>query len=440
MSGDVPRGVARRGFLAVCGAVGSLAGCLAPVAETQPTTSDGTPTATLPETTTTAQSTAAPDRIHVDGDLSWTMAGNGSANTGFTPTQGPQTVPGRVWDVPVEGVFTIPSPAYTDGTLYFGSGTNTYAIDVTEGTRVWTTELDYLAHHYPPAIAGNRILVSARTMQGARAGGGEGVLSALDPEDGTIIWQFPAPVSSGPTVLDDEVYVTSSSGSAALHALDTAGTERWTVDVGHDGVRATSAFRAPAVVGDTVFVTTTIHRRNGTGDGVVVALDRRSGSRRWETRVDAELRAAPLVSDGRLYAAAADGDVHAIETATGDVVWTHGIDTEVMTTPVMDERAVYVLSAGSVVAIDHAGDRIWKTDIGVTRMNGMAVTERGVFVGGSNVTALGTIDGTVRWTYPIPGDGGGYGAPVVLDGVVFTGACIKETPSSLYDDHMFALA
>jgi len=432
----------RRRFLRACGVLGTVAaaGCLAPESEPESTpTTESTTEATTRETTTDDGSDSTPDRIDVAADLEWTMAGNGPANAGFVDTTGPARKPGRVWDLPIEGVYTVPSPAYREGVLYFGSDVVTYAIDVTEGTVAWQTDLEYLAHHYPVALDGDRLLVSTRTMQGARAGGGEGALYALDRSGGSVEWRLDAPLSSGPTVVDDEVYVTSSDGTGVLHALDRDGESRWTVEFDHDGARTTSAFREPAVRGDALFVTTTSHLEDGTADGYCYALDRADGSVLWRRDVDAELRAGPVVGGDHVYAAAADGTLHAFAAESGDPVWRHDLGVEVLTTPVIDDQSAYVLAAGEVFAVDRSsGDCAWRTDIGATRMNGMAVATDGVYVGGSDVTALDA-DGTVRWKYPIPGAGGGYGAPIVIDEVVFVGACIKETSSSLYDDHMYAL-
>lgn len=432
----------RRRFLGACGVLATVAaaGCLAPESEPESTPTTESPTETTTrETTTDDGSDSTPDRIEVDADLEWTMAGNGPANAGFVDTAGPTREPNRVWDLPIEGVYTVPSPAFRDGVLFFGSDVVTYAVDVTDGTVAWETELEYLAHHYPVALDGDRLLVSARTMQGARAGGGEGALYALDAAGGDQAWRLDAPVSSGPTVVDDEVYVTSSDGTGVLHALDRDGETRWTVEFDHDGARATSAFREPAVRGDALFVTTTGHLDDGTADGYCYALDRADGSVLWRREVGAELRAAPVVGDDHAYVAAADGTLHAFAAESGDAVWRHDLEVEVLTTPVIDDASAYVLAAGEVFAVDRStGERAWRTDIGATRMNGMAAATDGVYVGGSDVTALDA-DGSVRWKYPIPGAGGGYGAPIVIDDVVFVGACIKESSSSLYDDHMYAL-
>jgi len=441
MSDESPDTTLRRTFLAACCA-SAVAGCLAPSNETTPTEESPTTEGNRSETTTaetTDEGTPTPDRIDVDAGLEWTMAGNGPENAGYVDTTGPAQKPGKVWDLPIEGVYTVPSPAFREGVLYFGSDVVTYAIDVTDGTVAWQTDLEYLAHHYPVALDGDRVLVSTRTMQGARAGGGDGALYALDRSGGSVEWRVDAPVSSGPTVVDDEVYVTSSDGTGVLHALDRDGESRWTVEFDHDGARTTSAFREPAVRGDALFVTTTSHLEDGTADGYCYALDRSDGSVLWRRDVGAELRAAPVVGDDHVYAAAADGTVHAFAAGSGDTGWRNDLGVEVLTTPVIDDAAAYVLAAGEVFAIDRSsGDCAWRTDIGATRMNGMAVAEDGVYVGGSDVTALDA-DGRIRWQYPIPGAGGGYGAPIVIDDVVFVGACIKESSSSLYDDHMFAL-
>lgn len=419
--------VQRRGFLAACGGA-VFGGCTAPTASADRTTPDTAPA------------------ISVDGGLAWPMGGHGPDNAGYAPTIGPTDQPRLVWDLPVEGIFTLPGPVYRDGTVFFGSGPYAYAVDAATGRAAWTRALDYLAHHFSPAIGDGHLYLAARTLQGARTGGGEGAMYAIAADDGTVDWRLDAPVSSGATVIDDSIYFTSSSGRGVVHAVDTEGDERWTwTDEPPADAQAGSAFGAPAVAGDTLFVTTTAHRGDDMDGGALHALDRSDGSVRWHADTGAESRVSPLVGatpDGPVvYLATAAGEVLAVDGRSGASLWTTDVGSSVLTPPVMDRDMIYLLTAGTVVALARtAGAERWRTDIGTTHMNGMSVTANGVYVGGSDVTALAPADGSVRWQYPISGYSGGFGAPIVLDGVVFTGACIKHDRGDRYDDHLYALA
>ncbi len=460
--------VDRRGFLALCGAA-VLGGCAssgdgdpdgttdagaAPGSETtQPTTAgttetttggttgsttDGTTeTATDPSTTTTTQE--PPGRITTDG-ASWPMHGGGPSNAGAVATGGPASQPARAWALDVEGIYTVASPAVADDRCYTASGGHAYGVDVGGGDQQWRTELDYPGHHYSPAVDGDAVYVAARTMQGARTGGGEGALYALSAADGRERWRVDGPVSSPPTVADGTVYVTSSGDTGVVHALDPDdGSRRWRFEVpaGDDGSRA---FSAPAVVGDAVYVTATTD--DGSSEhGALYALSATDGSELWRYGVGVECRAAPVISDGTAYVATATGVVHAVDLDDGTARWTTATGRDVYTTPAVDGEHVYLLADGSVVALDRAsGERRWRTDTGESLINGLVVAGDAVYTGGTNLTALATADGTVRWQYPIPTGTGGFGSPAVLNGVVFVVACIKHSANDPYDDELFAVA
>lgn len=430
------RGLDRRSFLAVCGAA-ALSGCgAAPRAGDDPgETETATPTGSTDTATTTStptETTTAPD-VGLD-DLSWRMHGRDTHNTGVLETTGPDAAPQRVWDVTVAGIYTLPQPSLVDGVCYVGTGNTLYSMGVADGAGRWRKSVEYLAHHYSPAVVDGTVYAPTRTMNGVRAGGGEGRLYAFDAASGAQRWTLDGALSSAPTVVDDTVYLTTSDAVGRLHAIGTDGTERWTYSFAPGGKR-TSAYGAPVVDGDRLYVTASVHRETG-ATGYLVAVE--GGEEVWRVELGGEARGAPALRDGTLYAATVDGGLAAVSTA-GEVLWSTPTADAVFSTPAVDEDQVYALVKGSVAGFDRAtGERNWRTEVGAAQINGLSVAEDGVYLGGNSVTALG-LDGSERWVYPIPGSGGGYGAPVAIDGTVFVGACIKWEPTDPYDDHMFAL-
>lgn len=452
----------RRRVLALCAATG-LAGCTAPSDDSggspataatddpetsaggsdDPTTAGTTATETTDPGETTETGTTDPGTttgedpsVSVPPDLSWSMHAGDATNTGVLDTTGPSDRPGRVWDVPVEGIYTLPGPAYADGVSYVGSGRKVYAVDVEEGRQPWTAEVDYLTHHYSPAVADGRVFVAARTLAGIQSGGGDGALYALDAASGTVDWRVDVPVSSPPTVADGTVYVTSSTDVGTVHAFDTAGGERWSFEFAPDDARG-SAFGAPAVLDGTVYATVSGHAGDDDVRGYLYALE--EGNVRWRYGVEAECRVDPVVGDGTAYVATGDGTVHAV-TLDGDQRWSTGRPGTVYTTPAVGGDHVYVLAKGTVVALSRSdGEAAWESATGDQLFNGLAVTDRHVYLGGGNVIALDRADGSTAWTYPIPGFSGGYGAPIAVGGAVVVGACIKWDQGDPYDDHLFAL-
>jgi outer membrane protein assembly factor BamB len=424
------RGLGRRAFLAAFGAT-ALSGCgAAPGADetTAGETETATPTATATRTTESASEPAVSL-----GDTTWRMHGRDPHNTGVTATTGPED-PRRAWDVSVSGIYTLPQPSLVEGTCYVGTGNVLYAMGATDGAGRWTKQTEYLAHHYSPAVVEGTVYAPTRTVQGVRSGGGAGRLYAVDAASGEVGWTLDAALSSDPTVVGDTVYLTSSADVGRVHAVGTDGSERWTYTF-DPGERRGSAYGAPVVVDDRVYVTVSAHRTAG-ATGYLVAIE--DGEAVWRVEVGGEARAAPAYRDGTVYVATVDGQLTAVSEG-GEVLWERTTADAVFSTPAVDGDQVYALVKGSVAGFDRAsGERNWRTTVGAAQINGLSVAQDGVYLGGNNVTALGR-DGSERWVYPIPGSGGGYGAPVVLDGAVFVGACIKWEPTDRYDDHMFAL-
>ena len=95
----------------------------------------------------------------------------------------------------------------------------------------------------------------------------------------------------------------------------------WTFELGAPG------FSQPAIVGDTVYLTSAIHQ------GKVMALDAATGHLKWIRNLSATLTTtgcgqfnpgiwdAPAVVSGVLYIGATDGKVYALDAATGATRW-----------------------------------------------------------------------------------------------------------------------
>jgi outer membrane protein assembly factor BamB len=443
----------RRRVLSLLGAA-ALAGCNAPATTRETDAIDDTPTdgrGDTTESTTTAPSTTTdttgnrtddpPAPPGSGGD--WTMSGLDLANTGYNPDAvGPGGPVRRVWQTDVEGIYTMAQPTVADGTVFVASGTEAYAMEARTGDLAWTTPVDQLGHFYPVAVGESAAFVGTRTLAGSNEGGGEGTLYALDRDDGSTRWRVDAPVSSPAKPAGDTVfYATSTGPQATVHAAAAdSGEDRWTATLaGEKGY--TMVTGAPALTEDTVFVTATVNGGAGNAeDGVLVALDRSDGSERWRSALPGPVTAAPVLANDTVFVGTQDGAITARRRDGGGERWTVQTDSRLYTTPVTDGDAVYALLQGEVVAVEAGdGSQRWRTDVGSTLINGLALTDDRVYVGGKAVRSLAVGDGRVAWEFPIPKVGGGYGAPIVLGETVFVGACIKDSMNSRYDDYMFAL-
>ncbi|MFE6621965.1 serine/threonine-protein kinase [Streptomyces sp. NPDC057740] len=143
----------------------------------------------------------------------------------------------------------------------------------------------------------------------------EGLVFALDPLDGRLLWRHPVATSrvgGPPTVVGGLVHPWSEEGRR-LEALDPAtGEVRWQRDVPEYG--------ASVAVGDMLLLTGI--------DGTVTGVDAGSGDTKWSRRVPG-LQAPDFVSfagDPLAYATSTSVDgsgtrVVALDPATGDVRW-----------------------------------------------------------------------------------------------------------------------
>lgn len=413
----------RRAFLAACG-LAATAGC------TAPTTTDERPTeATGGDTQATV--TDEPTRqVELDENALWPTFGGNAANTGRRgESPGPSGPVTPAWRVSVDGIYTMPGPVLSDGLTFVGSGEKAYAVDALTGEPQWNVDMGSLTHYFSPSMAGDNVLFGAQSN--IAVGGDAGRLSSF-ALDGTEDWRRDLAITSSPSVVDGAVYVGESTAETAqLRALDAAdGSDRWTEPLPGSSLRG-----APAVADGTVFATTT----EGSEAGVVTARAIEDGGEIWSRSVEAGLQAAPVVDAGTVYVQANDGRLFALEASTGETVWTTRLGDRGATPPALTDDWLVGLVENTLVATDRAsGERAWEVDIGYTLINGVSVAGERAYVGGSQLTAVDIASGEVAWEQDVPGQGGGFGAPIAVGNAVFVGVCIKEEATSPYDDFIYA--
>jgi outer membrane protein assembly factor BamB len=178
------------------------------------------------------------------------------------------------------------APAVVDGTV-FAPGDNLHALDADDGTELWTVEPAEEAFRVP-TVADGTVYVGDRTA-----------MYALNATNGSEQWWVDAdPNSASAAVADGSVYLCDANYLVSLSADD--GSERWRTKLG-----ATQVASAPAVVGDTVYVTEKF--------ATVRAYDVADGSERWRFEAAPRMWGSPAVVDGRLYATCTNGKLYAIE-------------------------------------------------------------------------------------------------------------------------------
>ena len=226
-------------------------------------------------------------------------------------------------------------------------------------------------------------------------------LLAVEPADGSTRWDIGLtnPAGVEPLLTDDGIYYTTANG--AVKAIEPgAGAIRWTTGTG--GLRITSR---PIAGGDLLYVVRP--------DGVVVALDRRTGEERWGRGVRTQdLGVPPLITriDGK--ATPVPAPVLAL-SRNGELlvgyVWADGDLSGYAATGQPLEPNTLI---GRIVALDAmTGSPRWSEPAGFAmepRSEALAldltVADDQVFTAtGAGVAAYSATSGAALWSVPVEG-------------------------------------
>ena len=155
------------------------------------------------------------------------------------------------------------------------------------------------ALHSAPVFAGARLAIASSA----------GEVCCLDPGSGELVWsaRSSAAVLGSPLgEADGSVIVANTAGW--VEAFDAEGRPRWRFQLG--------AAAYAGLVGDAENVYAADAR------GVVHAIDRLTGQRRWRSKsLGAVIEARPLLRDGRLWFSTWDGQAHALSLRDGSQVF-----------------------------------------------------------------------------------------------------------------------
>lgn len=249
----------------------------------------------------------------------------------------------------------------------------------------------------------------------ARTGAMPGPGPAGNP---SIVWSFQAggPIGSSPAVVNGTVFLTSEDGM--VHALDLrTGSEVWSASLGAEA-RAAS----PLVVGGAVVV--------GDLDGVLHALDASTGEQRWVVRVDGPIAGAAGSAGDLIVAATSVGSAYAVASDTGEVRWRTTLPGGVSRSVAVTLQVAYFgTSGGSLVAVRIEDGTIkWETKIADSGEGGTPTAAGGLVFAAtglssddlesSGVVAVDASTGDVRWRYASHEPANLY-TPAIVDGRAF---------------------
>lgn len=124
----------------------------------------------------------------------------------------------------------------------------------------------------------------------------------------------------------------------------------------------------------------------------------------WQANVGSGDRFAfgPVVRNGFVYAANAAGEISKLELATGKQVWRTPTGVRASAGPGADGKlAVIGTARGELVAVDDAGQVVWKTILSGEILSAPSIFEEYVVVksGDGRISGLSIVDGRRRWVY-----------------------------------------
>lgn len=233
----------------------------------------------------------------------------------------------------------------------------------------------------------------------------DGVLRAFE-SGGTEAWSFQARGGFGAAPLVDDGNVYAGSDDGTVYALDLyTGKELWRQSIGEETGAQPVALKGILVI--------------ATHQDAVLALDARSGERKWSHRRERKgesfsIRgvARPLPAHGLLFAAYSDGTVSALDPQTGNARWERvvspkGEQQDVDSLSADGSRIFAAAYAGSVLALEPGtGRTLWEQKLPAA-CQVLAVDGLVVAAAPGKLTGLDAAEGAVRWTAAIdPGSPG----------------------------------
>ena len=320
--------------------------------------------------------------------LPWPTFQQNPQRTGLSPYNGSPgsdlrwdyTTAGGVWSSPVIS---------EDGTVYFGSGHWLWALNQ-DGSLKWNCDIG-LIWSSSPAISGDGTIYI----------GCEDGLYAIEDSItyGRLKWTYPTGYDiNAPILVGNDGTIYAAAGQ--LHAIDAAGSLKWTY---HIGIASSSGGPAPSLDGSTVYI------QHATAFDYYLAAIDTNGTVKWECHIGSApfnfSESTPAVgSDSTIYFPLFDGGDLVAINPNGTIKWVcPDIDAVRYSSPAVGPGdTIYVGSMnGDLCAVNPDGTLKWSYATGAAVYSSPAVDASGTIYVGSNDSLLHAInpDGSPKWTY-----------------------------------------
>jgi len=403
----------RRKWLTVCGSasVAALAGCTSS-SDRDDSGDDATDEADSgtddsPDGDSGVSSEIGADPQTDPASDEWLMTGVDLENTGYHPTaSGPKSDVSERW-VFETGDAIRSNAAVADGVVYINSRDgNTYAIDLETGDEMWVVDRRNLFHDTPTIyenklIANNNGRMTVFDIESEEqlwndendvdpAGGPkvidgvvytgcrEGYLRAVDPTDGTVLWDHEIGGGARNTIAISDGVVYMVGSPFYLYAINLESRERlWEVEIPEG-----TSTRGIAVDDNRIYVGTE-------NENYVLCYDKNDGQKVWKKEVGGNVFSSVTIEDGSLYMRVEDSIV-SLDASDGSVNWNID-DPGYRWNLVLANGVLYTPSDTGLSALDmNSGETMWKYETEESVVATPTVIDDAVIVGdrGGNVYAL----------------------------------------------------
>jgi outer membrane protein assembly factor BamB len=328
----------------------------------------------------------------------------------------------RLWSIDAHDTLEFP-PSIGYGRVYLAQQKGLFfALDAKTGKVDWKKRLGRCAASSPTIGKGvvyQAYMHPVECLQGQA--GADGFLVAWDADTGRELWRYESkPIESSPLLRNGVLYVgTWNNEVIALNAK--TGRRKWRFQADNE-VNTSAAYWKR-----TIYI--------GSDGGTLYAINARNGKLRWSAQSNSRFGsrefwyATPTVAYGRVYIGNTDGTMYVFGAKSGRLLWARPLGSYIYGGAAVYRRKVFVGTYdGKFYALDAAtGDTIWQIDArgavhaAPTVMNGLvyyavcsscgSAAARSVARGPDSTYAVRARDGKTVWRFR----DGKYANPVVAD-------------------------